>query len=81
MARILFFGRLRDVAGCTALELEQCGADLGALRDLLARDNAALGAALRDQSVRVAVNHEMVAHDASLEGAREIAFLPPLSGG
>lgn len=81
MVRILFFGRLRDLAGCTSLDLQDCGADLNALRDFLARENVALGAALREESVRVAVNQEMVAHDASLDGAHEIAFMPPLSGG
>lgn len=81
MARILFFGRLRDVAGCAMTEIAECGASLAELRELLARENPMLGEALHDPSVRVAVDQTMVGRDGSIEGADEIAFMPPLSGG
>jgi sulfur-carrier protein len=35
----------------------------------------------RDGLVCAAVNHEHARRDASLEGAREIAFFPPVTGG
>ncbi len=35
----------------------------------------------REGVIRVAVDHVHARHDASLEGAREIAFFPPVTGG
>ncbi|MEP2449033.1 MAG: MoaD/ThiS family protein, partial [Nitratireductor sp.] len=32
-------------------------------------------------AIRVAINQEHVAHDAPIEGAREIALFPPMTGG
>lgn len=81
MARILFFGRLRDIAGCATMDLVECSANLAELRAVLARQNPILGEALNDASIRVAVDRVMIGADASLEGAHEIAFMPPLSGG
>ncbi len=80
MARILFFGRLRDIAGCAMMEYAAC-ASLLELREALARENPMLGEALDDPSVRVAVDQAMVGREAPIDGAAEIAFMPPLSGG
>ncbi len=35
----------------------------------------------RDGLIRAAVDHVHARHDASLHGAREIAFFPPVTGG
>lgn len=83
MTRILFLGKLRDAAG----EGEQTRALPPSVRtteDLigwLAVNNAALRAALSEPSVKIVADHEVVARSAVIQGAREIAFLPPVSGG
>ena len=79
--RVLFFGRLRDVAGAGELSL---AAPLSTLADLhahLARDNAALGEALAGPGIRVAIDQAFVTGDADFGPNAEIAFMPPLSGG
>lgn len=79
--RILLFGRLRDLAGGGELTLPTSPPTLGELRQALALLNPALAAALADSSVRVAVDRRFVAEGAALEGAQEVAFMPPMSGG
>ena len=79
MARILFLGRLQDAVGTRALTVTLPGAirDTGSLRAWLGRDHPAL----RDASVRIAVNAELCPGNAPLADGDEIAFLPPMSGG
>jgi molybdopterin synthase sulfur carrier subunit len=80
---ILFFGQVRDVAGAAAIEAE-LPADVGdvpALIDWLTAGNEHLGAALRAPGVRVAIDWTITPGTAMLHGAREIAFMSPLSGG
>lgn len=79
--KVLLMGRLRDVAGWRERRLEQVPASLSALRDLLAREDAALGLALDGQGVQAAVNKVLTRGDPALAGGDEIAFLPPMSGG
>lgn len=81
MVRVLFFGRLRDLAGSAEIEIAGDCRTLGELRTMLASDNPALGLALEHASTRVAVDHAFVERDAPIAEAREIAFMPPLSGG
>jgi molybdopterin converting factor subunit 1 len=79
MATILFFGRLRDAIGVRVLTaaLPADVRDTESLRAWLGRDHPAL----RDESVRIAVNAELRSGAAPLEEGDEIAFLPPMSGG
>jgi sulfur-carrier protein len=79
VARVLFFGRLRDMAGAAEIELE--GGSLSELRARLGVDNAALGEALSAPGVSVAVDKVVRRDDARLTPASEVAFMPPLSGG
>lgn len=79
MARVLFLGRLRDVAG--AREIEIAASSLSALRHSLARDNAALAEALAAPGVLIAVDKAVQRGDVALNDASEVAFMPPLSGG
>ncbi|OYX32055.1 MAG: molybdopterin synthase sulfur carrier subunit [Caulobacterales bacterium 32-69-10] len=79
MARVLLFGRLRDVAGWRERDLDL--SSLFALRDALAAEDAALGEALFAPGVQAAVDKALVRGDASLSAASEVAFLPPMSGG
>ena len=82
MCRVLLFGRLRDVAGWRERRIEPTPATVAVLRAQLAAEDAALGEALAQPSVRVAVDHEVIkGDDASLSHAGEVAFMPPMSGG
>lgn len=84
MTRLLFFGRLRDVAGYAErrLELPPSVQTIGDLRDHLAAQDSALGEALGARGVRVAIDRAFcLSDDASARGADEIAFMSPLSGG
>ncbi len=78
MARLVFLGRLEDVAG--GAERVVSG---GALADVLAALEPDLAAALGADRIRLAVNGALVADRASvvLGEGDELAFLPPVSGG
>lgn len=82
MAKLLFFGRLGDLAGgiersVTLSEPYQ----VSALIDVLEAGDRLLGSALLDPKVRYALNGAMVGADALVEDGDELAFLPPVSGG
>jgi len=79
MARLLFFGRLRDSIGTGALTaaLPDHVRDTETLRSWL----GARHPDLRDSSVRIAVNAELAPGNAAVADEDEIAFLPPMSGG
>ncbi len=83
MARLLFFGKLGDIAGARTREyVLPAGVDvIDALIDAIAREDETLGAALSEKSVRFAVNETIAARDAPIHNEDEIAFLPPVSGG
>jgi len=79
MATILFLGRLRETVGTGVLDvtLPEGVRDAESLRDWLGRDHPAL----REPSIRIAVNAELHPGSAPLAERDEIAFLPPVSGG
>lgn len=84
MARVLFFGRLRDAAGCSEREIALDRAiDLLALRRLASLGDSNLEAALAAPTVRVALNAALlpVAVSCSVSPGDEVAFMPPFSGG
>lgn len=84
MARVLFFGRLRDAAGCSEREIALDGTvDLGALRRLASSGDRDLEAALAAPSVRVAINAVLTPSGWACEvfPGDEVAFMPPFSGG
>lgn len=78
MARLVFLGRLADLAG--AAELAVAPGDLEAI---LASLPPALAIALLDEKVRIARNGELLVNPGRVIVAAgdEIAFLPPVSGG
>lgn len=80
---VLFFGRLRDAAGTSELRIESADVHgtVAALTGWLAARDPALGAALSAPGVRVAVDQRFAASNAPLTGAREVAYMAPLSGG
>ncbi|HEX4197294.1 MAG TPA: MoaD/ThiS family protein [Caulobacteraceae bacterium] len=81
MARVLLFGRLRDVAGWRERTVDPAPASLSALKALLAAEDAALGEALAGPGVQAAVDKALVRGDTALAAESEVAFLSPMSGG
>ena len=83
--RVLFFGKLREIAGAGEISLPEAaeGRPVSALSALLTRDNPALLEALSHASVRVAINFEIVARgmDPQVPAGSEVAYMPPMSGG
>jgi len=80
MARLVFLGRLEDLAGTAGLVCPLPGPT--ALADLLAGLPTALAEALRGPRVRLALNGMVVeAQGLVLADGDELAFLPPVSGG
>ncbi|MEQ1931888.1 MAG: MoaD/ThiS family protein [Parvularculaceae bacterium] len=83
MVRVLFFGRLRESAGAGEKDL-RLPDDVATPADLIAwlgAENAALGRALGDPSVKCVADLAIVSAQSSIRGVREIAFMPPVSGG
>lgn len=81
MARVLLFGRLRDIAGWRERRVEPAPPSLFALKDRLTAEDLALGEALAGPGVQVAVDKLLVRGDVALSGDCEVAFLSPMSGG
>jgi molybdopterin synthase sulfur carrier subunit len=81
MARVLLFGRLQDVAGWRARDLDPCPATVSALRAQLAEEDFLLGQALGSASVAFVLNGVLRRDDAAIAPGDEAAFLPPMSGG
>lgn len=77
-AKLLFLGRLQDVAGSAIREVAAAP-----LAEILAALHPELALALTDERVRWALNGELIAeHGAiTLGDGDELAFLPPVSGG
>ena len=79
--RVLFFGRLREAAGCPELHCDEELGTVADLRDWLATRDPSLGQALRRPGVRVARNQAFCGWSEPIAGASEVAFMSPLSGG
>ena len=80
MIRLVFLGRLADLAGSGELALE---ADATiSLAAILARLTPTLAAALGEGRIKCAVNGALVPHKGLFVApGDELAFLPPVSGG
>ncbi len=78
MAKLVFLGRLADLAGGGEREVAP-----GPLESVLAALPAGLAVALLDEKVRIAHNGELLINAGGivLQAGDEIAFLPPVSGG
>jgi len=82
MTKILYFGRLSDLTG-TSEELLDIPANIetaGQLRSWLDRRFDADGALL-EQTIRIAIDSEIIFDTALLGSAEEIALMPPVGGG
>lgn len=80
MAQVRLFGRLADISGWRERTIAT-PATLAALKAVLAAEDAALGEALGGPGIQAAVDRVLVRGDVDLAKAREIAFMPPMSGG
>lgn len=80
MVKVLYFASLSDLMG-TAEERLEIGADWTVARLLSELEQRQPKLAPLRGAYRVAVDLELVSDDHSLAGAREIALIPPVSGG
>jgi molybdopterin synthase sulfur carrier subunit len=78
LARLVFLGRLADLAGGCERQVKP-----GQLDAILATLPVELAVALLDERVRIALNGELLAEPGGIVLAEgdELAFLPPVSGG
>ncbi|ABD25371.1 molybdopterin synthase subunit MoaD [Novosphingobium aromaticivorans DSM 12444] len=78
MARLVFMGRLEDVAGTGELAVEA-----GPVERILAALDPALAVELLGEKVRMALNGRLLTDMGGvvLGDGDELAFLPPVSGG
>lgn len=77
---VLLFAGLREIARCESVPVDLAeGATAGDLLRALARQYPAL--APRLPPCRVAVDHTFVDNEQPVTGARELAVIPPVSGG
>jgi len=82
--RLLYFAWVKEKAGIAAEEVEP-PESVGTIGDLIAwlktRGPEFENAFARSEVIRAAIDKSHVRHDASIAGAREIAFFPPVTGG
>ena len=79
---VLYFAWLRERIGSPRERIESRAATVRGLVAELSAIDARHAAALADlDSVRVAVDQVLADLDTPLQGAREVAFFPPMTGG
>ena len=82
MIDVLYFAWVRERIGLPKERLETSATTVAELVEELRAKEERYAAAFADISaLRVAVDQELTDFDASLEGAREVAFFPPMTGG
>lgn len=82
MIDVLYFAWVRERIGLPKERLETSAATVAELVEELRAKEERYEAAFADISaLRVAVDQALTDFDASLEGAREVAFFPPMTGG
>lgn len=79
---VLYFAWVRERIGLPRERLETQAATVAELVEELRGREERYAAAFADISaLRVALDQELSDFDASLEGVREVAFFPPMTGG
>ncbi len=79
---VLYFAWVRERIGLPRETVETEAATVAALVSELAEREPRYAAAFSDLSgLRVALDQKLADFDAPLEGVREIAFFPPMTGG
>ena len=79
---VLYFAWVRERIGLPKERVETGAATVADLvRELRAREERYAAAFADLSALRVAVDQELADFDAPLDGAREVAFFPPMTGG
>lgn len=79
---VLYFAWVRERIGEARERVESEAATVAELVEELKAREPRYEAAFADVSaLRVALDQELADFDASLEGVREVAFFPPMTGG
>lgn len=79
---VLYFAWVRERIGKPSESIQTEAATVLELVDELRGKEERYAAAFSDlTAVKVAIDQELGGFDSSIEGAREIAFFPPMTGG
>ena len=82
--KALYFAWVRERVGKAEEEIEP-PASVATVRDLMAwlaeKDESYAHAFEKRSVIRAALDRSHVPHEAKIDGAREIAFFPPMTGG
>jgi len=79
---VLYFAWVRERIGIPRETLDTNATTVGELVEELKAREERYAAAFADLSaLRVALDQDLSDFDASLEGVREVAFFPPMTGG
>ena len=79
---VLYFAWVRERIGLPREQVETGAATVaGLVEELCAREERYAAAFADLSALRVAVDQELTDFDAALDGAREVAFFPPMTGG
>ena len=83
MIKLVFFASLREALGCESLEVEfEEPLRLSEMiKQVEEKKGKYWGEVLAGESVKIAINKEIVVNDELLSDGCEVAFLPPVTGG
>lgn len=82
MIDVLYFAWIRERIGLAREQLKTDAATVAELVEELRAREDRYAVAFKDVSVvRVALDQELAEFSAPLEGVREVAFFPPMTGG
>lgn len=82
MIEVLYFAWVRERIGVPREKIETGAKTVADLVEELRGREDRYAAAFEDlRALRVAIDQELTDFSASLEGAREVAFFPPMTGG
>lgn len=82
MIRVLYFAWVRERIGLASEDVEASPACVLELVEILRGQSSDHALALADLSaLRVALDQDLAAFEDSLEGVKEVAFFPPMTGG
>jgi len=80
--KVLYFAWVRERIGLPREDVETDAATVAELIEELKAKEERYAVAFSDTTaLRVALDQELTTFDASLEGVREVAFFPPMTGG
>ena len=82
MIDVLYFAWVRERIGLPRERIETDAATVADLvAELTAREERYAAAFADPASIRVALDQDLADFDAPLDGVREVAFFPPMTGG